>query len=621
MLSGKVKFKHKIYSITIGVILFFLISSIFSYWSIVHISENIERLKKTNDELQKNLVFLSDIEKVKRYILEYSTSGDEDFVEPIETLFLSFENLTASSVYISQEYSHNYQKLMQNINQYKLNFIIAKEQVPLSFSLRKKLRKNAQMLEDSVNGLKQISMKNSDSLEFILFRNALLEVENGSARYFETDNINYVLIAEQELEKAKSLLEELYNTASFKEKESVRELSQELEKFKYIVNQTIQHYRTYSMLTKVVMPGDVYEIHHYSNKLKTITLENIEKTRVNIDYYIKLNREFTLVIVIMFVLLVFVSFFFIIKATLGPLKQLTVMFERLSAGDDEVEIPEYRHDDELGKLIKAANNYKTINKKTKELLLQTQDYQENLEKKVELEMSIRREREKALIQQSKLASMGEMIGAIAHQWRQPLNELSIRIQKLKYNYAKEEVNEEFIHTFIQKNKQTIEFMSKTIDDFRNFFRIDKEKRKFFIKESIEEVLSIQNAQLKNHNIIVTLEGEEFTFKGFKTEFQQVIINLISNAKDAFVENKIKEPKINIELRVHSIYIQDNAGGIPEDIIERIFEPYFTTKGQGEGTGMGLYMSKMIIEDNMHSKIKAFNKDNGTLMSIVLKEEV
>ena len=621
MLSGKVKFKHKIYSITIGVILFFLISSIFSYWSIVHISENIERLKKTNDELQKNLVFLSDIEKVKRYILEYSTSGDEDFVEPIETLFLSFENLTASSVYISQEYSHNYQKLMQNINQYKLNFIIAKEQVPLSFSLRKKLRKNAQMLEDSVNGLKQISMKNSDSLEFILFRNALLEVENGSARYFETDNINYVLIAEQELEKAKSLLEELYNTASFKEKESVRELSQELEKFKYIVNQTIQHYRTYSMLTKVVMPGDVYEIHHYSNKLKTITLENIEKTRVNIDYYIKLNRELTLVIVIMFVLLVFVSFFFIIKATLGPLKQLTVMFERLSAGDDEVEIPEYRHDDELGKLIKAANNYKTINKKTKELLLQTQDYQENLEKKVELEMSIRREREKALIQQSKLASMGEMIGAIAHQWRQPLNELSIRIQKLKYNYAKEEVNEEFIHTFIQKNKQTIEFMSKTIDDFRNFFRIDKEKRKFFIKKSIEEVLSIQNAQLKNHNIIVTLEGEEFTFKGFKTEFQQVIINLISNAKDAFVENKIKEPKINIELRAHSIYIQDNAGGIPEDIIERIFEPYFTTKGQGEGTGMGLYMSKMIIEDNMHSKIKAFNKDNGTLMSIVLKEEV
>ena len=314
MLSGKVKFKHKIYSITIGVILFFLISSIFSYWSIVHISENIERLKKTNDELQKNLVFLSDIEKVKRYILEYSTSGDEDFVEPIETLFLSFENLTASSVYISQEYSHNYQKLMQNINQYKLNFIIAREQVPLSFSLRKKLRKNAQMLEDSVNGLKQISMKNSDSLEFILFRNALLEVENGSARYFETDNINYVLIAEQELEKAKSLLEELYNTASFKEKESVRELFQELKKFKYIVNQTIQHYRTYSMLTKVVMPGDVYEIHHYSNKLKTITLENIEKTRVNIDYYIKLNREFTLVIVIMFVLLVFVSFFFILKA-------------------------------------------------------------------------------------------------------------------------------------------------------------------------------------------------------------------------------------------------------------------------------------------------------------------
>ena len=161
-------------------------------------------------------------------------------------------------------------------------------------------------------------------------------------------------------------------------------------------------------------------------------------------------------------------------------------------------------------------------------------------------------------------------------------------------------------------------MSKTIDDFRNFFRIDKEMKNFLIKEALKEVLNIQSAQLKNHNIIVNLEGDEFTFKVFKTEFQQVIINLIGNAKDAFVKNNTQDPKIDISIDANGVYIQDNAGGIPEEILERVFEPYFTTKEQGEGTGMGLYMSKMIIEDNMHSKIKISNKDNGVLISINLK---
>ena len=222
------------------------------------------------------------------------------------------------------------------------------------------------------------------------------------------------------------------------------------------------------------------------------------------------------------------------------------------------------------------------------------------------------------MQQSKLASMGEMIGAIAHQWRQPLNELSIRIQKLKYNYAKEQVDEKFIYEFIQKNKKTIDFMSKTIDDFRNFFRIDKEKNDFHIRNAIEEVINIQNAQLKNHNIELEFIGEDFIYSGFKTEFQQVIMNLISNSKDALVSNKINQPKIKIELKNNIITVEDNGGGIKNDIINRVFEPYFTTKEQGDGTGMGLYMSKMIIEDNMHGKINIINNKNGILITIKLK---
>jgi len=224
-----------------------------------------------------------------------------------------------------------------------------------------------------------------------------------------------------------------------------------------------------------------------------------------------------------------------------------------------------------------------------------------------------------LVNQSKLASMGEMIGAIAHQWRQPLNELSIRIQKLKYSYAQEEVDEAFVEAFIEKNKKTIEFMSHTIDDFRNFFRIDKQKQDFYVKEAINDVVSLQGAQLKHHNIELQVDGKEFSYHGLKTEFQQVIINLISNAKDAIVARNIQSPKIGIILQNNGVIIQDNAGGISDEILQRVFEPYFTTKEQGKGTGMGLYLSKMIIEKNMHGTIELFNKGDGTSVEIKLME--
>jgi len=225
---------------------------------------------------------------------------------------------------------------------------------------------------------------------------------------------------------------------------------------------------------------------------------------------------------------------------------------------------------------------------------------------------------KILHEQSKLASMGEMIGAIAHQWRQPLNELSIRIQKLKYAYAKEQINEEFIQEFIQKNKTTISFMSKTIDDFRNFFRIDKEKIKFDIKEALEEVINIQSAQLKHNHINIELEGKDFIYEGYKSEFQQVILNLISNSRDALISNNIQSPKVMINLNKNIIKFRDNGGGINKEILNRVFEPYFTTKEQGKGTGMGLYMSKMIIEDNMDGKLEINNENDGVLITIDLR---
>ena len=254
---------------------------------------------------------------------------------------------------------------------------------------------------------------------------------------------------------------------------------------------------------------------------------------------------------------------------------------------------------------------------------------EQLDKRVEEEMQARlkieREQEierEFLIQKSKLSSMGEMMGAIAHQWRQPLNALNLNIQNLDDDFADGLIDKAFIDAFIAKNRQTILFMSKTIDDFRNFFKIDKAKKKFGIREAIEETLSLQSAQFKNRNIMVDIHGENDTIEGFRGEFQQVVLNIINNAKDAILERKIKEGRITITITPLHVSIEDNAGGIEAEVLDRVFEPYFTTKDQGDGTGIGLYMSKMIIEKNMSGKLIAENGTFGARFVIYypLKEE-
>ena len=248
-------------------------------------------------------------------------------------------------------------------------------------------------------------------------------------------------------------------------------------------------------------------------------------------------------------------------------------------------------------------------------------YQEEiLQQKIKEALEQNTKQLEILQQQNKMASMGEMIGAIAHQWRQPLNEIGISIQNTKYDFRNGEIDEKYIKEFIDENRKVIEFMSKTIDDFRGFFRVDKEKKDFNVKEAIEKVVSMLSAQLKDHQISLDISGDDFDIVNLESEFQQVILNIISNAKDALIENKIQNPKIEIVLKDNSVYIKDNGGGIPKDIIERIFEPYYTTKEQGKGTGMGLYMSKMIIEDNMGGGLYVENVDDGAVFIIDLNEE-
>ncbi len=247
-------------------------------------------------------------------------------------------------------------------------------------------------------------------------------------------------------------------------------------------------------------------------------------------------------------------------------------------------------------------------------------YKNQLEDKVSLELRLNKEKDTLIAEQSKLAAMGEMIGAIAHQWRQPLNALSGHIQFLEDDFDDNIVDKNYITKFIDKNMEFIKFMSNTIDDFRNFFRIDKVKIKFSVREKILHTIKIVQNDLNKYNIKLTINNEDFLSYGFTNEFQQVILNIINNSKDALIEKRIENKKIDIVIKeLGTIEIIDNAKGINKDIIDRIYEPYFTTKEQGKGTGIGLYMSKKIIEDNMLGEIVTINYKDGLLTKIKLNE--
>lgn len=227
-----------------------------------------------------------------------------------------------------------------------------------------------------------------------------------------------------------------------------------------------------------------------------------------------------------------------------------------------------------------------------------------------------------LMQQSKLAMIGEMIGNIAHQWRQPLMQLGAIMMYFDAYNEKGKLTTERLNKKLNEGNSIIEYMSKTIEDFRNYYKPEKQKEVFSIRSSIESALFIVNSALKNANIQVkTSCKEDFKIKSYKNEFSQALLNIIINAKDILIERQIKNSLICIDVTKNEdkiqISIKDNAGGIDPKNIEKIFDPYFTTKHKSQGTGIGLYMSKMIIETNMGGSIDVKNSEDGAEFVITL----
>lgn len=253
-----------------------------------------------------------------------------------------------------------------------------------------------------------------------------------------------------------------------------------------------------------------------------------------------------------------------------------------------------------------------------------EEHNKELEKLISLEVEKNRQKDKIMFQQNKMASMGEMLNNIAHQWRQPLMEISslfIPVQaKIDFEI---EIDKKELKDAILKLNEITKYMSNTIDDFKNFFATNKEKEKFRISQQINASLNILSATLKSHNIMIEIIIKKNPeIYAYKNDYMQVLINIINNAKDILIQRKIQDPKIIIivDETVDDVIIsiEDNAGGVKVIPLEDIFKPFFTY-GKANGTGIGLFMSKLIIENNMEGKLTVENTKLGANFKIITKK--
>jgi signal transduction histidine kinase len=239
-----------------------------------------------------------------------------------------------------------------------------------------------------------------------------------------------------------------------------------------------------------------------------------------------------------------------------------------------------------------------------------------------------KEKEEALdrikkLRDSKLNHMSEILNMISHQWKQPLNNISLLLQLLSKKYKKNQLDAKTFEYFEQNTKKQIDFMLQTISDFKELFKTEETQTEFNLANEINNLVKDLKPLFEKENIKIniTATNNNLLFYGYPNMLKQIILNILNNAKDALLENSIKNPEIKINLKKHNnkiiISIEDNAGGIPIDIIDKIFEPYFSTKKNKNGTGLGLYMAKIIVEEQMNGNIDVKNTKNGAIFEITL----
>ena len=397
------------------------------------------------------------------------------------------------------------------------------------------------------------------------------------------------------IEKSVDIIFEKYNTQNLSKEELIFEAN-ELKKLSYLNISRLGDMKQ----EKVQRIYDLYNVMGYINS--EFKIDNFigydKKSRLEKWLYLKFEEHFGLSLLWKILLIIFIIIgifvyrqYFIIKLN-KRLKNLVNI---------------------------KTNRLKIMNKK--------------LAIRIKKELDKHQEKDRILAQQQKMVAMGQMIENIAHQWRQPLSVISTSASGLKLKKQLNILEDEELIKSIDKIVDTAKYLSDTIDDFRYFFKPQKDKTKFSLAKNIEKSLSFLEATLKENSIKVEFDYEDIDIIAYETELIQVFINIINNSKDAFIEKKIEDRVIFISIKKFPnrilIEIKDNAGGVEEDILDKVFEPYFTTKHQYNGTGIGLYMSNQIIKTHLNGDIFMKNcsfkykniEQKGVITTIVLPKNI
>ena len=397
------------------------------------------------------------------------------------------------------------------------------------------------------------------------------------------------------IEKSVDIIFEKYNTQNLSKEELIFEAN-ELKKLSYLNISRLGDMKQ----EKVQRIYDLYNVMGYINS--EFKIDNFigydKKSRVEKWLYSKFEEHFNLSFLWKLILIIFI---------------ITAIFV-------------YRQYFII-KLNKRLKNL--VNIKTNRLKIMNK----KLAIRIKKELDKHQEKDRILAQQQKMVAMGQMIENIAHQWRQPLSVISTSASGLKLKKQLNILEDEELIKSIDKIVDTAKYLSDTIDDFRYFFKPQKDKTKFSLAKNIEKSLSFLEATLKENSIKVEFDYEDIDIIAYETELIQVFINIINNSKDAFIEKKIEDRVIFISIKKFPnrilIEIKDNAGGVEEDILDKVFEPYFTTKHQYNGTGIGLYMSNQIIKTHLNGDIFMKNcsfkykniEQKGVITTIVLPKNI
>jgi len=313
------------------------------------------------------------------------------------------------------------------------------------------------------------------------------------------------------------------------------------------------------------------------------------------------------------------------KKVIIPVEYLTHVIRKFQKDQKHIRKRHF-YEDEIGVMIdeffKMHQKIEESKEKQLKLLKELEAQKRVVEQRVKEEVEKNKEQQLMVLYQNRLAQMGEVLNMVAHQWRQPLNNILLTNEVLVFKYEMNMVTDETIQEFQEESNMIIKEMSQTIDDFRDFFKPKKTSEIFSLNETINGVFDLSKQMLRQHGIVFRIVAEKnFLVSGHANELGQAILNIINNAKDALID-KEGEKSIEITLlqqeRKVELLISDNAGGIPSDIINRIFEPYFSTKENKNGTGLGLYMSKMIIEEHMKGELSVSNGTQGAIFRILLE---